>query len=212
MDHQIQHHGDVIGPIGVGTVATRLKNHHLLVGHHLGELTEGRIEPLDVAHLQQTPRRRSGLNQCGGFVLTSRNRLFDQNVHARTQAGQTDGMVQQRRNRDADGLHLRKHGVVVGEPAAAELLGSELAALSIRIRDSNQIGISQKTEHPSVMPTHVADADHPDLDLGPWGRETSAQAVDWGKTIGLQSDSSSELGRTSRTRSIRGPAMAVISN
>ena len=57
MNHQIQHHRDVIGPIGVGAVATRFKNHHLLVGHHLGELTEGRVETLDVAHLQQTPRR-----------------------------------------------------------------------------------------------------------------------------------------------------------
>ena len=71
-----------------------------------------------------------------------RDRLLDQNVHTRTQAGQTDGMVQQRGDRDADGLYLWEHGVVVGEPAAAELLGGEVAALSIRIRDSHQIGIS----------------------------------------------------------------------
>ena len=73
-------------------------------------------------------------------------------------------MVQQRGDRDADGLHLREHGVVVGEPAAAELLSGELAALSIRIRDAHQIGIPQKAEHPRVVPAHVADADHPDLD------------------------------------------------
>jgi hypothetical protein len=133
-------------------------------------------------------------------------------VHTRTQTGQTDGMVQQGGNRDADGFHLREHGVVIGEPAATELLGSELSALSIRIRDPYQIGISQKTEHPSVVPTHIADADHPDLDWGHGVGRHQQKALDWGKTIGLQSDSSSELGRTSRTRSMRGPAMAVISN
>ena len=156
MDHQIQHNGDIIGPIGVGTVAPPLEDHHLLVSNHLGEFTKRGVEPLDMTNLQQTTRCSRGLNQCGGLVLTRRDWLFDQNVYTSTKTSQTHGVVQKGWNSDADGLHLGEHGVVVREPAAAELLCGELSAFSIGVRDPHQIGIPKKTEHPGVVPAHVA--------------------------------------------------------
>ena len=164
VDHQIEHHGDVVGAIRVGAVAAGLQDHDLLSGHHLQQLAEGRVEAFDMPHLQQLAGAFGGFDQLGGLLLGRGDRLLDQHMHARLQAGQADAMVQQGGHGDADRLHLREHRAVIGEPAAAELLHRQGAALLIRIGHADQLGIPQQAQHASVMPAHVPDADDPDAD------------------------------------------------
>ena len=164
MDHQIQHHRHIVGPIGVGAVATALENHHLLIGHHLGEFTKGGVEPLDMTHLQQTARLAGRFDQCGGLVLAGGDRLFDQHMQPRLEAGQTNGVMQQGGHGNADRFHLAEHRAVVSEPAAAELLHRHGTAIAIGISHTDKFGVLEQTQHPGVVPTHVSNADDPDLD------------------------------------------------
>ena len=77
MDHQIQHHRHIVGPVAIGAVAPCFEHHHLLIGHHLGEFAEGGVEALDMAHLQQPGRAFSRPYQVGSLLLASRDRLFN---------------------------------------------------------------------------------------------------------------------------------------
>ena len=164
MDHQIQHHRHIIGAISMGTVATPLENHHLFVGHHFRELTEGGVEPFDVAHLQQAPRIRCRLNQSRCFVLTRGNWLLDQHMQAGLQTCEANGMVQKCWHSNAHRLYFLEHAAVVREPAATELLDRQAAPIRIGISHTHQIRILQQAENSGVMPAHVADTNHPNLD------------------------------------------------
>ena len=82
MDHQIQHHRNIVRPVGVGAVATRLQHHDLLAGHNLEQFAEGGVEALDVAHLQEPPGGFGSLDQGRGLLLGGGDRLLDQHVHA----------------------------------------------------------------------------------------------------------------------------------
>ena len=95
---------------------------------------------------------------------------------------------------------------------ATELLTGETAPLLIRICHAHKVGILQQAEHTGVMPTHVADPDHPDLDWNHGVGGHQITMVDEGKIKGDQPWGSSSAGSTRRTRSMRGPCMAVISN
>ena len=162
VDHQIQHHRHIVGPVGVGAVAPGFEHHDLLAGHHLEQFAEGRVEALDVAHLQQPAGGFGGLDQGGGLLLGGGDRLLDQHVHAGLQGGHADPVMQQGGHSDADCLYLPQQFGVVGEPAAAELRHGQGAPPGIRIRHPHQFRIPQQAEHASVVPAHVADADHPD--------------------------------------------------
>ena len=72
-------------------------------------------------------------------------------------------MVQQSGNGDADGLHLRQQSVVIRKPLATELFLGQLTAIGVWIGHADQLSILEKAQHPRVVPTHVADADHPHL-------------------------------------------------
>ena len=159
VDHQVQHHRHVVGAVGIGAVAARLEHHHLFTGDHLDQLAKGRVEALDVAHLQQPPARLGGADQIGRFLLAGGDRLLDQHMHTRLQAGQTHPVVQQGRHGDAHRLHLAQHVAVVGKPAAAELLGRQSAADLVGVGHAHQLGILEQAQHPGVVPAHVADAD-----------------------------------------------------
>ena len=163
VDHQIQDHGNIVGPIRMGTVAPALQHHHLLIGHNFDQLTERGIEPFDVAHLEQTPGRPCRLNQSRGFVLAGGDRLLNQDMKTGFEAGHPHGVMQQRGNSNADRLHLSEHGAVVREPTAAELFGGQATPVGVGVRHTNQLCIAEQTQHPGVVPSHVADADHPHL-------------------------------------------------
>ena len=164
MDHQIQHHRDIVGAIGIGAVAAGLQHHDLFASNHLDELTEGRVEALDVAHLQQPTGGLGGSNQIGGLVLGRRDRLLDQDVDTGVKAGHADPVMQQRRHRDAHRFHFFKEIGVVAEPAATKLLNRQLAAIGVRVRDANQLGIFEQAEHPGVVPAHISNSDHSNAD------------------------------------------------
>ena len=144
-------------------MAPPFQHHHLLIRHHLGELSEGGIESFDMAHLKQSSGFTRCLNQCGGFILAGGDRFLDQHMNARLEASQSHRMVQQGRNGDADGLNLRQQGRVIREPLATELFFGQLTAIGIGIGHTDQLSILEKAQHPRVVPTHVADADHPHL-------------------------------------------------
>ena len=212
MDHQIQHDGDIVGPVGVGAVATPLQNHHLLIGHHLGELSEGWIEALDVADLKQATSPVGGVNQRSRFILTRGDRLLDQDMQTCIKTLHSHLVVKQRRHSNTDRLHLFEHRPIVGKPVAAELFTGQTTTLLIQIGHANQISILEQAEHTSVVPAHVADPDHPDLD---WNHGVGGHQITMvveGKIKGDQSWGSSATGSMRRTRSMRGPCMAVISN
>ena len=211
MDHQIKNHGDVIGAVGMGAVSAPFEHHHLLIRHHLDQLTESGVEALDMSDLQEAACPLGGRDQLRRLVLTGGDRLFNQHMLSRLQTGEAHGMVQQGRHRNADGLHLLEHGPVIGEPTAAELLNRQLAAIGIRIGHPDEVGVAQQAEHPRMVPTHVADPDHTDLD-GHHGVGGHRRAMAVGPIIGDQSVFSAAGGRIKRTRSMRGPAMTLISN
>ena len=89
-------------------------------------------------------------------------------MQASIQAGQTNGVVQQGRHRNAHRLDLREHVAVIGKPTAIKLLGGQLPPFRIRISDTHQIRIFEQAQHPGVMPAHVADANHTHLHRHHW--------------------------------------------
>ena len=125
MDHQIQNHGNIIGPIGMGAVATRLKHHHLLAINNLDQFPEGRVEPFDMPHLQKPAGLAGRKDQGRGLILTGCNRLFDQHVQTCFKAGHPDLVVQQGWNCNADGLHRLNQLAVILKPTASELFSGQ---------------------------------------------------------------------------------------
>ena len=117
-----------------------------------------------MAHLQQPGGAFRCPDQVGGLLLAGRDRLFNQYMHARLEAGHADAVVQQCRHGNADRLHLLQQVGVGRKPAATELLNGQLAALRIGIGHTNQFGIAQQAQHPGVVPTHVADTDDANAD------------------------------------------------
>ena len=193
-------------------MATGLKHHHLLVGGDLDELSESGIKPLNVAHLQQPARSFSGADQIGGLLLAGRNRLFNQHIHARLKAGQAHPMVQEGRNSDTNRIDLREHGLVRGEPAAAKLLGCQGAPGLVRVCHPDKLSVLDETQHPGVVPTHVANANdtHTDRVHGqgtknPFIIDDQGPAGPSGASARRRSSST----RSISTRSIRGPSMAT---
>ena len=164
MDHQVQHHRNIVGAVGIWTLAARLQHHDLLSSNHLDQLTEGRVEALYVPHLQQPTCGLGGSNQIRGLVLGCRDRLLDQDVDPSVKAGHADPVMQQRRQRDAHHFHFFEEIGVVSEPAATELLHRQLAAIGIRVCNAIQLGVLEQAEHPGVMPTHVSNSDDSNAD------------------------------------------------
>ena len=159
MNHQVEHHRHVVGPVGVGAVAAGFQHHHFLIGHHLDQLPEGRIEALDMPHLEQAARLVGGLDEFEGLLLTGGDRFLNQHMHPCFEAGQTDPVVQQGGHSDAHRIHLGQHFSIVRKPTAAKLLGGQLAAGPIRIGHTHQLGVLDQAENPGMVPAHVADAD-----------------------------------------------------
>ena len=145
-------------------MAPGLEHHHLFIRHHLGEFAEGGVETLDMAHLQQPGGAFCRPDQVGGLLLASGDRLFNQHMHARLQAGHADPVVQQGRHGNANRFHLLQQVGVGRKPAATELLNGQLAALRIGIGHTDQFGIPQQAQHPGVVPAHVADTDDANAD------------------------------------------------
>ena len=164
MDHEIQHHRDVIGAVRVGAVAAGLQHHDLLASHHLDQLAEGRVKALDVPHLQQTAGGFRRSNQIGGLVLGGCDRLLDQDVDARVKAGHADAVVQERRHRDANRFDFLQQLGVIPKPAAAKLLDRKLTAMGVWISNPDKLRILEQAEHPGVVPAHVSDSDDPNAD------------------------------------------------
>ena len=189
VDHQIQHHRDIISAIRVGAVAAAFQHHHLFIGHHLGELPECGIETLDMPDLKQTTGAMGGLDQRCGFILACGDRLFDQHMGTSFETGQPHRMVQKCGDCDADRLDLRNHVAIVGEPSTAELLGRQPTPFLIRIGDTDEVGVTQQAEHPGVVPSHVADADDPHLDRMHGGGSHRLTGGCWGRLSVFNRDS-----------------------
>ena len=84
-------------------------------------------------------------------------------MQTRIQAGQANGVVQQRGHGNTNRFHLGKHVAVVREPTAIELLSGQLPAVGIGVSHPHQLSVFEKTQHTGMVPTHVADTDHTNL-------------------------------------------------
>ena len=106
MNHQVQHHRHVIGPVRVGAVAAGLEHNDLFTADHLEQLAEGGIEALNVTDLQQLAGQLRRPNQFGRLLLGGGDRFFNQNVQPSLKGSQAHLVVQQGGHRNADGLHM----------------------------------------------------------------------------------------------------------
>ena len=116
--------------------------------------------------LQHQPLRARKLEQRIGFGQRARQRLLDQHVHARLQAGAHDLVVLLRGYRDAGGIQAgemrRQHRPVVGRVFAAEGIAELRRARGIGVDDGDQLRRGAGGKLLGVEPAHVADADHCD--------------------------------------------------
>ena len=162
MNHQVEHHRHVIGPVRVGAVAAGLEHNDLFAADHSEQLAEGGVEALNVTDLQQLAGQLRRPNQIGRLLLGGGDRFFNQNVQPSLEGSQSHLVVQQGGHRNADGLHLPQQVAVIRVPLAVEFLNRQLAAILIGIGHPHQLRIPQQAEHPGMVPAHVADADDPD--------------------------------------------------
>ena len=199
VNHQIEHHRHIVGPIGVGAVAAGLQHHHLLVGHHLEQFAEGGVEALDVAHLQQAGRGGGGLDQLSRLLLAGGDRLLDQHVQPRLQAGESrpgGATGWERRCRPPPRARsCRRNRRTSGSRTAPRRAAPGL----IGIGHPHQFGIPQQAEHPCVVPAHVSDADDTHTHWVHGGGRAGGRIID------DQAPSRPET--VIRTRSMRGPSM-----
>ena len=78
----------------------------LAIGQAAAELTDGRVEALDVADGQHPSRRLGGGHHLERLVAGGGDRLLDEDVGARAESGHRDRQMQAGRRHDADEVEL----------------------------------------------------------------------------------------------------------
>ena len=112
MDHEIEHHVHVRAAVLERRQPRRLDE----ARHGQGRLhgLHGRIEALQVAHLQNPIGPPRQLDEALPLLHGHGHRLFDQNAGSGVEKILGDVVVQGSRRNDADGIHVTQKFAVIG--------------------------------------------------------------------------------------------------
>ncbi len=123
---------------------------------------ERRVEPLDVADLEDGAARARRLHQDRRVGDGRGDRLLDEDVLPRLDEGKRDLAVRPRRDDDRDRVHAVDHVAPALEGADAEPRPHLEAALRVGVGDGHELDARERAVDPSVVLAEVADPDDPD--------------------------------------------------
>ncbi|OPZ68811.1 MAG: hypothetical protein BWY83_02191 [bacterium ADurb.Bin478] len=161
MDHQIQHHRH----IRAAGIEGRQPMGFDEPGRD-GAAVQGadrRIEPFDVAHLQQGFAFSRRSHQLFGLRHGGGNGFFDEHRLAHGQRLQGHRRMQCGGHNDAHRLHLLQQSVHRGKGGAAVLFRNRTAALRIAVEHTDQIGLRILRQRGGMHSAKFADANQSDF-------------------------------------------------
>jgi hypothetical protein len=161
VNHHVQHHAHV-------DAAER----HRADAVHLDEPRRDRPQRLDrahhgvvthdVPHLQDRPGPLGRLGDRLPLLRVRRQGLFDQARHLLRQQHLRRRAVVRRRRGDRHHVHPHREQLLdLGERLAAPFLDDLIPPVRLGVHHAHQLDALGLGVHPSMMPTHPADADHP---------------------------------------------------
>ena len=164
---EVDHHAHVADARRERSLAPSVHLEHaaeLAGGDSPLQLAHGRIEPFDVAHGQQAPGSRRGLDQRASLLERRGDRLLDEEMQPALENGKAHLQVEARRDRHHDGLQLL---------AFEHLLPRAVTTHGVRARrrrdngrvlvgNRDQAGVLDLAEDAKVVPAHRAEADEGD--------------------------------------------------
>ena len=148
MDHQVEHDSHIHRAAGVRSGAEDL-DVAWLGNVRLGG-DEGRVEPLDVSHLQneRMPFRES--HQLFGIGDAGRNRLLDKNMDTASEQLRGNGVVKSCRRGDDGGIDLPQQRAKVRESGNMQIVRDGGASGFHRIDDADQLRFFHAAEQPGM--------------------------------------------------------------
>jgi len=166
VDHQIEHDADVRAARGKWRQAMALDE--LRFGGNGLKKSENRIEPLDVADLQDEIFLLREFAQFGGLLGTVGHRLLDEDMFALCE--QLFGDVKMRRRGRDDVQRVARVGGLGdgGEDAQLMFLGDFFGGVPVRIVNAGEFNVTGGVEfgiNAGVMLTEGTSAEHGDFDF-----------------------------------------------
>ncbi len=163
MDHEIEHDADVGAAEGIGGQPVRFDEPGM--GEIMLGRLDGRIEPLEMAHLEDEPLSRGRGQQVVRFLQRGGDGLLDEGGDAGLQQRGADRMVPAGRDAHAGRLDLTQQVVEAAHRPAAGLPGHRPGARGVHVVDRHQLGQAGKPGiNLGMEGADVADPHDPDPD------------------------------------------------